>query len=203
MSDQRMSPIQATDTSSNDSTPADRLRALLQRAELSQRGAARLLGIDERTMRQWCAGQGVPPDSVYRALDPRLTYSEHLRARIEANVGLIDALEKGQLTDIPRDYRPRDAEAAEREIDHLRKRNEVYRSILQLDDAFHRMQDAHAAVIQQWLPYGAFALTHATLHAFDAADQEFESAKAELDRVTEQIKAPVPLYKSPRSKKAD
>jgi len=45
MSDQPMPPYGAADSTSDDSTPAGLLRALLQRAELSQRGAARLLGV--------------------------------------------------------------------------------------------------------------------------------------------------------------
>lgn len=41
-------------------TDADRIRAKLTALGLSQRGAARLLGIDERTMRRYCAGDPVP-----------------------------------------------------------------------------------------------------------------------------------------------
>jgi DNA-binding transcriptional regulator YiaG len=37
-------------------TDAD-LRAVLGRLELSQTGAARLLGVDARTMRRWVAGE--------------------------------------------------------------------------------------------------------------------------------------------------
>ena len=187
MGDQSMPPFQADVSSSIDSTPADRLRALLQRAELSQRGAARLLGIDERTLRQWCAGQGIPPESVYRALDPRLTYSEHLRQRIESNEQLIDSFENGRFTDVPRDYQPRDAELAKQEIVHLRKRNEEHRSILRLEEAIDRMRDAHAVVYQQWSPRG-FGPTPASLAALDAAEQEFVLAKAAVDRITEEIR---------------
>src|SRR5580700_6808086 len=61
---------QARDPSPIDSTDADRLRALLKLGGLSQRAAARLLNVEERTMRQWCAGQGNPPASVFRALGP-------------------------------------------------------------------------------------------------------------------------------------
>jgi hypothetical protein len=188
MSDQRMPPFQADDSSSNDPTHADRLRALLERADLSQRGAARLLGIDERTVRMWCAGQGAPPESVYRALDPRLTYSEHLCQRIEMNERQIELLENGRFTELPRAYRPVDAEAAKQEIGHLRGRNEKYRSILRLDEAFYRMREAHAVVFQQWLAAG-FGPTPANLQTFDAADREFQLAKANVDRVTEEIRA--------------
>lgn len=193
MSDQHMPPLRAEDSSINDSTPADMLRALLERAELSQRGAARLLGVDERTMRMWCAGQGVAPTSVYRALDPRLTFSEHLRERIEQNERLIDSMENGRLHEIPRDYRPSDEKSTEREIHYLRKRNETYRSVLRLDETFHRMQDAHTVVIQQWLTPGSFGLTLADLQAFDSAEQEFQAAKMEMGRIVEQIRKTHPL----------
>lgn len=41
-------------------TDADRIRAMLAAAGLSQRAAARALDIDERTMRRYCAGIHVP-----------------------------------------------------------------------------------------------------------------------------------------------
>ena len=41
-------------------TDADRLRSMLAAAGLSQRAAAKLLNIDERTMRRYCAGATVP-----------------------------------------------------------------------------------------------------------------------------------------------
>ena len=41
-------------------TDADKIRALLERGGLSQRGAARELGVDERTMRRYCGGETVP-----------------------------------------------------------------------------------------------------------------------------------------------
>ena len=34
-------------------------------------------------MRQWCAGQGKPPVSVFRALNPKITQTENLRRMIE------------------------------------------------------------------------------------------------------------------------
>jgi transcriptional regulator with XRE-family HTH domain len=79
------------------STDADRLPALLARAGLSQRGAARLLNVDERTMRQWCAGQGTPPASVIRALSPRLTHMENLLRLIDDNEMIIRALQSGDM----------------------------------------------------------------------------------------------------------
>lgn len=44
------------------------LRRLLEEAGLSQRGAARQLGIDERTMRRYCADDGQVPRLVELAV---------------------------------------------------------------------------------------------------------------------------------------
>lgn len=46
-----------------------RLRNLLADAGLSQRGAARALDLDERTMRRYCAGDTPVPKVVWLALD--------------------------------------------------------------------------------------------------------------------------------------
>lgn len=47
---------------------SDLIRAQIQEAGLSQRGAARVLEIDERTMRRYCAGESPVPTSVTIAL---------------------------------------------------------------------------------------------------------------------------------------
>ena len=55
-------------------TDADRIRALLGALGLSQRRAAGLLGMDERTFRRYCAGQLPAPIGLLarlRALDSR------------------------------------------------------------------------------------------------------------------------------------
>lgn len=49
-------------------TEADRLRDMLRELHLSQRGAARMLGVNERTMRYWCAGDGPIPPMLWLAL---------------------------------------------------------------------------------------------------------------------------------------
>lgn len=48
---------------------SDRIRKLLAQGGLSQRGAARQLGIDERTMRRYCAGELPVPQLVWLALE--------------------------------------------------------------------------------------------------------------------------------------
>ena len=47
----------------------DYLRSLIEGAGLSQRGAARLLGVGERTMRHYLAGDTTCPYSVQYALE--------------------------------------------------------------------------------------------------------------------------------------
>lgn len=70
------SPGKATGRDQNESptkysepNPAQRLRDLLLRADLSQRAGARELGVDERTVRYWCAGQTTPPRMAFLALE--------------------------------------------------------------------------------------------------------------------------------------
>lgn len=50
-------------------TDPDRLRALLAAAGLSQRAAARELGIDAREMRRYCSGDLPVPRVVWLALE--------------------------------------------------------------------------------------------------------------------------------------
>lgn len=50
-------------------TGADRVRELIRRAGLTQCGAARELGVDERTVRYWCSGQIKPPRMAFLALE--------------------------------------------------------------------------------------------------------------------------------------
>lgn len=50
-------------------TDADLIRQRLESAAISQREAARQLGIDERIMRRYCAGAAPVPPLVFLALD--------------------------------------------------------------------------------------------------------------------------------------
>jgi transcriptional regulator with XRE-family HTH domain len=50
-------------------TDAERLRAFLADHGMSQRGTAKLLGIDERTMRRYCLGECPVPPVVWLALE--------------------------------------------------------------------------------------------------------------------------------------
>ena len=47
---------------------ANQFRAMLKRLKLSQRGAARMFKVDERTARRWALGERNVPDNVARKL---------------------------------------------------------------------------------------------------------------------------------------
>jgi hypothetical protein len=51
----------------NECTPKQ-LRALLEKARLSQQGAAKVLDIDPRTMRRYIAGELPVPRAIYLAI---------------------------------------------------------------------------------------------------------------------------------------
>jgi predicted transcriptional regulator len=50
-------------------TDADKVRAALTQLQLSQRGAAKLMGISERMMRYYCAGTTPVPRVIFLALE--------------------------------------------------------------------------------------------------------------------------------------
>ena len=188
MSVERNAPPQARDSSPSNSTDADRLRALLERAGLSQRAAARLLNVEERTMRQWCAGQGTPPASVFRALSPRLTHTENLRRMIESNEKTIEALQDGRITGMGFGPGPSDPRSVAVEIDRLRKQNEEHRAMVRWEEAFQRKQNAYFALNRQWLPHGNGLPTEESISDVDTAEEEFRAAQAEVDRITQEIR---------------
>jgi transcriptional regulator with XRE-family HTH domain len=189
MSDELSTPSQAIDSSSTDPTDADQLRALLKLGGLSQRAAARLLNVEERMMRQWCAGQGKPPASVFRALSPRLTHTENLRRMIEQNEGMIKALEDGRITGLGYGPGPSEPGSVRKEIDRLRKQNEEHRALVRLEEAFQRKQEAFFGLNRQWLPHGNGLPSDESLSAVETAEAEFRAAQAEVDRITAEIRA--------------
>jgi len=188
MSVERKVPPQARNSSPPDSD-ADRLRALLQRGGLSQRAAARLLNVEERTMRQWCAGQGKPPASVFRALSPRLTHTENLRRMIESNEESIEAMQDGRITGLGYGPGASDPQSVAVEIARLRKQNEEHRAMVRWEEAFQRKQDAFFSLNRQWLPHGNGLPTEESISEVDAAEEELRAAKAEVDRITSEIRA--------------
>jgi plasmid maintenance system antidote protein VapI len=50
-------------------TQSDRLKALLRELKLTRRGAARILEMNERTIRRYCAGSSSIPRAVFIALE--------------------------------------------------------------------------------------------------------------------------------------
>src|ERR1700680_393717 len=124
-------------------------------------------------MRQWSAGQGKPPASVFRALNPRLTHTEKLRRMIESNEKSIEALQDGRLTGLGYGRVPSDPHSVAAEIDRLRKRNEEHRALVRLEDAFQRKQEAYFGLNGQWLPHGNGLPTNESISEVDAAEEEF------------------------------
>ena len=88
----------------------------LEDAGLSQRGAARELGIDERTMRKYCSGDLPVPRTIILAL--------RYLALIHGNEEIIDRIDKGI---IKLGYSGTNITAAERE--RLAAINKMLRSI--------------------------------------------------------------------------
>src|ERR1700687_3411654 len=144
-SDDRPSP--AVDANSQTPTGADRLRERIKEAGLSQRAAARELGVDDRTMRYWCAGESTPPPMALRALDPRVRHYEFLKQTITSNQQRIELLELGKMT---MGYGPElgNAEAAAIEARRLRRANEELQALVRWEGAFQRRQAAFLGLNQ-------------------------------------------------------
>ena len=173
--------------SDNDPTDAAELRFLLKASNLSQRSAAKYLNVDERTMRSWCAGDGKPPAPVLRSLEFRAAYPAGLMRMIESNERTISAIQEGRITGIGDGL---DANVmCLAELDRLKKLNEEHRAMLRMDRAFHHRQEAMLGMNKQWLPRGSGLPTEDALNEFDAADEEFRAAQAELDRIAKDIRA--------------
>lgn len=189
MSSNQFAPYAGQQSSLSTASDADKLRALLERAKLSQREAARRLGVEERLMRQWCAGQGKPPLSVFRALSPRITWAESTRKQIESNDAVIAAMEDGRISGVGYGPGPSDPASIASEIKRRRKLNEELLSLLRLDDAFHRRQMAHFALMGELSPQGSGVPSESNLAEADAADAEFRAAQVEVDRIAAEIRA--------------
>lgn len=137
-------PSTAADSKSGAGTAADRLRERIKKSGLTQRAAARELGVDERTMRYWCAGEYTPSPMALRALDPRVRYHEHLEQTIRSNQEQIELLESGTMT---LGHRPElsSASAAAAEARRLRRVDEELQAMVRLEEAFLRRQAARMA----------------------------------------------------------
>lgn len=140
-------------------------------------------------MRQWCAGQGKPPASVFRALSPRLTHTENLRRMMASNEETIEALLDGRITGLGNGPGPSDPKSVAMEIGRLRKQNEQHRALVRLEEAFQRKQEAYFGLNSQWLPHDNGRPTDESISAVEAAEEEFRAAQAEMNRIIKEIRA--------------
>ena len=169
-------------------TDVDQLRQAIKQAGLSQRAAARELGVDDRTMRYWCAGQSTPPPMALRALDPWVRHHEVLKQTMRSNQELIERLESGMMT-VNRGPQLGTAETAAAEAQRLRRKNEELHALVRLEEAFQRRQSAWLAVHGQMTPVGDGVPTDESMAQLDAAKAEFCAAQQEFDRITDEIRA--------------
>lgn len=184
--DDRPSPV--NDVASKIPTETDQLRERIRLAGLSQRAAARELGVDDRTMRYWCAGQDAPPRMALRALDPRVRHYEFMKETIRSNQQAIDLLESGKMTS---GFGPElgTSQSAATEAKRLRRQNEELQSLVRLEEAFQRRQAAFFALNGQFLPHGDGLPTEECIAEYDAADAELRAAQSEIDGIAAEIRA--------------
>jgi DNA-binding transcriptional regulator YiaG len=174
-----------------DPAAVNRLRTLIAQGKLSQRAAARELGVDERTFRYWCSGDYPPPPMAFRALDPGVRHRENLRRTIRDNEQQIEMLDSGKLT---MGFGPElgTAKDAAAHAHRLRQRNQELRSILRQEEAFERRQQAFFAVHQQWLPHGNGLPSEESIAEFDAAEKEWRDAHQEAEQIVKEIRDGLP-----------
>jgi hypothetical protein len=181
MNDKGNAPSRAHIGYSRDSRDADRLRELIGNAGLSQRAAARELGVDDRTMRYWCSGDQTPPAMALRGLDPFVRHRENLVRLIANNEEQIAAIESGRITGMGYGDPLADPSSAAIEVARLRKQNEGLRVLQRQDAAWERRQAAMAAVVQ--LP------TAEAIAELDASWEELQSAEAAVAKLSAQIRS--------------
>lgn len=181
-------PSQTVVDGHSQSEGADKLRELIAKAGLSQRGAARELGIDERTLRYWCAGKGKPPPMALHALDPKIRHRINLTRAILADQQQIDLFESGTMTV---GYGPKsgDASNATAELRRLRLRMKETKSLLRQDVTFERYQSALFAINGQSLPYGSGMSSDESVAELEAAHAEWREAEEDVERIVREIRA--------------
>jgi len=179
------------DQGDNDSpvTAADRLRQRIVRLGISQRAAARLIGVGEREMREWCAGKSPPPPFVLDSLDygaRQRAIQEQAIAEIEQQIGLLER----PGTTIGYGAELGSKEAALREATRLRQRVEEHHALLRLEEAFSRRQAATFELIQHFdMDHGGDGVpTDDMLREVEEAEAEYQSAQTEVDRITQHIR---------------
>ena len=81
-----------------------------------------------------------------------------------------------------------DALTAKEEAARLRLTNDELRSLVRQDETWERRQNAILAVHGQFLPHGNGQPSMNSLSELEAANKEWEAAKAEADRIVEEIR---------------
>jgi DNA-binding transcriptional regulator YiaG len=189
MNDKSNAPARARTAYTRDSRDANRLRELIGNAGLSQRAAARELGVDERTMRYWCSGDQTPPTMAFRGLDPFIRHRESLVRMIESNEDQIAAIESGKITGMGYGESLADPSSAAAEVARLRRKNEELRLLLRQDAAWERRQAAFAALVQQSTPRGTGQISAEAVAELDASWEELQAVEAEVAKLTTEIRA--------------
>jgi hypothetical protein len=107
---------------------------------------------------------------------------------IESNDRTISAIRDGRISSFG-DGNDLDTQAKRMlELERLEKLNEEHRALLHMDMAFHRRQEAYLRLNEQWLPHGSGIPSNSSLLEFEAAEQEFQAAKAECDRIAKEFR---------------
>jgi DNA-binding transcriptional regulator YiaG len=189
MNEKSDTPSRAHIGYSRDSRDADRLRELISNAGLSQRGAARELGVDERTMRYWCSGDQTPPTMAFRGLDPFVRHRENLVQMIESNEEQIAAIESGKITGMGYGDSLADPSSAAIEIARLHRKNEELRLLQRQDAAWERRQAAFAAIVQESTPSGNGQISAEAVAELDASWEELQAVEGEVAKLTAEIRA--------------
>lgn len=189
MNDKSNAPSTAHTGYVRDSRDADRLRELIGAAGLSQRAAARELGVDERTMRYWCSGDQTPPTMAFRGLDPFVRHRESLERMIGLNDSQIRMMESGKMAGMGHGPSVADRSSINIQISILRKRNEELRLLLRQDAAWQRRQKAFAVLVEQSTPNGSGQISAEAVAELDASWEDLQAVEAEVAKLTSEIRS--------------
>jgi len=117
-------------------------------------------------------------------------YVENLRERIESNQQTLEALREGRITGMGYGPGLSDPGSVAIEIKRLERRVEEDTALLRMQKAKDRVDKAHwEGVFPQWMPHGNGAPTLESLAALDVARADFRAAKAEVDRIAQEIRS--------------
>jgi hypothetical protein len=175
-------PTAADSQFSNDT---EQLRERIASQGLSQRTAARELGIGDRLMRHYCAGDPPPPPMVRRALDPAVRHYEFTKQSIADKLQAIQMLESGEMT-VGAGPGPGTREQSLAEAQRLRRQVEELQALLRQEEAFRRRQRAVFMVMAQFHETGRPSAEH--IAEVEAAEAEWRAAQQEVQRLVHEIR---------------